>query len=224
MPYRKIPIITGEIYHVFNRSIARQPIFLNQRDYERILAVLYFYSFDRPKLRFSHYNRLSYNEQKAFLEDLIKNNTRLVDIIAFCFMPNHLHLLIKEIKGKGISTLMAKLQHSYAKYFNTKNKRTGSVFQAMFKIVRIETDEQLLHVTRYIHLNPLTSYILKDINQLENYPWSSYMDYFSIRKLSFINKNLLLGFFSSKNALKKFTSDQVDYQRKLGKIKHLLFE
>ncbi len=224
MPYRKTPIVAGEIYHVFNRSIARQPIFLNQRDYERMLDVLYFYSFERPKLRFSHYHRLSNNQRKAFLEDLVKNNKRLVDILAFCFMPNHIHLLLKGLHEKGISTFMTNLQHSYAKYFNIKNKRTGSVFQAMFKIKRIETDEQLLHVSRYIHLNPLTSYILKDIEQLENYPWTSYTDYIDNRQTSILNKDYLIGFFQSKKELKKFTSNQIDYQRKLDHIKHLLLE
>ena len=121
MPYRKIPIVTGEIYHVFNRSIARQPIFLNRKDYERIFNALYFYSFYKPRLRFSHYNRLSNYERNAFLDDLIKNNKKQVDVIAFCFMPSHLHLLMKQIKEKGISTLMTNLQHGYAKYFNIKN-------------------------------------------------------------------------------------------------------
>lgn len=224
MPYRKYPIVSGQIYHVFNRSIARQPLFLGQRDYQRALEVLNFYSYAKPGLRFSHYIRLSQNDRKTFDNNLRKNHTKQIQILAFCLMPNHIHLLIKDIHKRGITTLMTNFQHSYAKYFNTKNRRVGSLFQSMFKALRVETDEQLLHIARYIHLNPLTSYIIRNLNELENYPWSSYIDYLGKRKFDLVYQEMIISFFPQINKFTKFTLDQVDYQKKLDEVKHLMIE
>lgn len=223
MSYRRTPIVTGEVYHTFNRSIARQPIFLNVRNYSRALELINFYSYIQPRLRFSHYNRLSIKEKTNFLNDLKQNGRKQIKLFAFCLMPNHVHFLLKEIEKSGISRFMSNFQNSYAKYFNLKTDRTGSLFQSMFKAVRIESDEQLIHTCRYIHLNPLTSYIIKEIKDLEIYPWSSYSEYFKDSS-DFVDTSLILEFFPSKKLFKKFTLDQVDYQRQLDKIKHLSFE
>lgn len=224
MPYRKIFIATGEIYHVFNRSIAHQQIFPSQRDFQRILELIPFYRYKRPPLRFSHFIRLSQEQRITFINTLKNNQKKQIQILAFCIMPNHLHFLLKEVENHGIATFMRNLQNSYAKYFNTKNKRTGALFQSMFKAVRIETDEQLLHITRYIHLNPVTSYIIQQINTLSDYSWSSYRDYIGSRKSDIISTEQIRGFFPSLEKFKDFTINQVDYQRKLEQIKHLILE
>lgn len=222
MPYRKIPIASGEIYHVFNRSVAKQPIFLYDRDYQRAIEVIKFYRHKDLPLRFSHYNRLPL-EQKGQIGNLIEESPVVIEILAFCLMPNHLHFLLKSLTEDGIIKFMSNLQNSYAKYFNIKHERTGTLFQPMFKAVRIESDEQLIHVCRYIHLNPVTAYLVKTIEDLENYPWSSYIYYLS-DSLSFISKELILSFFKNLKEFKKFTADQVDYQRRLNLIKHLSLE
>ncbi|MBI2021972.1 transposase [Candidatus Daviesbacteria bacterium] len=224
MPYRRIPLITGEIYHVLNRSIARQPIFLTEKDYHRALDILEFYSYERPILRFSHYNRLQAKQKSEFLINLKNKGKRQVDILAFCLMPNHFHLLMKEIQLGGISTFMRNFQNSYAKYFNLKSERTGAVFQSMFKAVRIETDEQLVHVCRYIHLNPLTSFILKDSKELESYFWSSYPFYLEKARNRTVTTGLILSLFSSLQQFTDFHLNQIDYQRRLEEIKHLALE
>ena len=223
MSYRRTPIVTGETYHTFNRSIARQPIFLNVRGYSRALELMHFYSYVQPRLRFSHYNRLPLKEKTDFMEDLRVNRRKQIKLFAFCLMPNHVHFLLKELEKNGISRFMSNFQNSYAKYLNLKTDRTGSLFQAMFKAVRIESDEQLIHVCRYIHLNPLTSYVIKDPDDLERYPWSSYSEYFK-KTSNLIDKSLISEFFPSKKEFKNFTLNQVDYQRQLDKIKHLSFE
>src|SRR4029078_7647302 len=158
MPYRKTPIATGEIYHVFNRSVAKQPIFTSSRDFQRAIDTSTFYLYAKPPIRFSFYNRLPIDERKKLLESLKQNHQPLVQIFSYCFMPNHVHFLLKNMTEKGISHFMRNFQHSYSKYFNIKTHRTGTLFQPMFHAVRIETDEQLIHVSRYIHLNPVTSY------------------------------------------------------------------
>lgn len=228
MPYRKVPLVVGEFYHVFNRSIASQPLFLRDRDYYRAHEVLNFYRFDKPSLRFSHYNRLLQAQRQEFLENLRKSIKR-ISIFAYCLMPNHVHFLLKQLTETGIADFMSNFQESYAKYFNLKEDRTGALFQSMFKAVRIETQEQFIHVMRYIHLNPLTSFIIKDFDELENYPWCSYAEYMGkVNKDNIILdkavKEEILQYFGSGIHLRKFTRDQMDYQRKLAEIKHLILE
>lgn len=224
MPYRKTPIVIDQIYHVFNRSVARQPVFLSNKDYQRALNIFFYYSYNNPPLRYSHYNRLPIDQKNQLLENLKNKGEKQIMMLAFCFMPNHIHFLIKEIKNNGISTFMRYLQNSYAKYFNIRTDRSGTLFQPMFKAVRIESDEQFIHVARYIHLNPLTAFIIKDIDDLAYYNWSSFPIYLSKDKSEVINKELLLSHFSSLNKFVEFTRDQVNYQRELDKLKHLTFE
>lgn len=224
MTYRNPPITVNQTYHVFNRSIAKQPIFLTNQDYQRALDTLVFYSYLDTKIRFSYFKRLSESLKNNFTDNLRRNGQKQVEILAFCFMPNHIHLLIKEVKEKGISTFMSNLQNSYAKYFNVRTDRDGSLFKTMFKATLIETDDQLIHVARYIHLNPVTAFILRDITQLENYPWSSFSIYIGKSNLDILNKDTILNFFTSIKEFIKFTEDQIDYQRELNQIKHLLLE
>ncbi|MBI4999448.1 transposase [Candidatus Gottesmanbacteria bacterium] len=224
MTYRKHPIFTEQIYHVYNRGIAKEPIFFDKKDYLRFIEVINFYHFSSPSLRFSYYNRLELESRSHFLNELEKNADRLVNIFSFCLIPNHYHFVLKEVEQKGISKFISNLQNSYAKYFNTKNKRSGSLFQEMFKAVRIESDEQLLHTVRYIHLNPWTSFLVKELNQLKNYPWSSLQSYLEFNSFPFLQTELILSFFKTNEKFSSFTFDQADYQRKLGEIKHLMFD
>lgn len=224
MPFRKIPIVSGEIYHVFNRSVARQPIFLTKNDHGRALECIKFYLHDDLPFRFSHFNRLPI-EQRDQIINKIEDSPKIVEILSFCLMPNHVHFLLRSLTENGIIKFMSNFQNSYAKYFNLKTDRNGTLFQPMFKAVRIETEEQLLHTSRYIHLNPVTAYIVKSIDDLEDYPWSSYPIYCNANSSpNFIIKEPVLSFFKNISDFKKFNADQVDYQRELDAIKHLILE
>lgn len=222
MPYRKIPIKAEQIYHVFNRSVAKQPIFLTRRDYERAIEVLSFYRYKKPPLRFSFFKRLEQKTRIDFITNLETNGEKLVEILAYCIMPNHVHFLLKPFEDQSISAFMRNFQHSYSKYFNIKNQRTGSLFQSMFRAVRIESDEQLLHVSRYIHLNPVSSFII-NIDSLTDFAWSSFKDYINLDD-SLTTTNIILGYFKSNEEYKKFVFDQAGYQRELEQIKHLALE
>lgn len=224
MPYRITPFVLGEIYHIFNRSIASQPIFKNQKDYQRITDVINYYRFKKLPLRYSYYNRLPKEQKNQFSQDYLINNKPMLNIVAYCIMPNHFHFLLQPFVINAISDFMRNMQNSYSKYYNTKYERTGSLFQFMFKAVRIETDEQLIHVCRYIHLNPITAYLI-EIDKLERYPWSSFKNYLSSNEdYSFVNPSIVLDQFKSRGVYKRFVFDQVDYQRELDKIKHLILE
>lgn len=223
MPYRKVPLVVGETYHFFNRSVAGQPIFDRKRDCQRAIETIEFYLYKNPPLRFSHYDRLPAIEKQSFLFSL-RHHPKQIDLSTFCLMPNHLHFLAKQKEPNGIATFMRNLQNSFARYHNTKYKRSGALFQSMFKAIRIETNEQLLHVQRYIHLNPVTSYTIKQENGLGEYPWSSYPDYLGRQLHFFINPDPILKQFSTIDKFKQFITDQIDYQRQLNAIKHLLLE
>lgn len=222
MPRRKIVLTTDEIYHVATRSIAQVPIFEQTRDYLRALEAIDYYRYTNTSISFSHYKRLQKEVKEAFIKNLRKHKT-LINILSFCLMPNHCHLLLKQNQDEGISTFMSNYQNSYAKYFNTKYKRVGGLFQSMFKAVRIETDEQLLHVSRYIHLNPASAYLI-EIEQLKTYPWSSFPEYLNEQGREFVDTELTLSLFKTRDDYKKFVFDQADYQRELQTIKHLLLE
>ena len=222
MPYRKLVLTTEEIYHVFNRGIAQAPIFKYSKDYQRFLDLLSYYRFN-PSLSFSHYNRLEKAAKNHYWSNLKENNPQIVEILAFCLMPNHFHFLLKQTKEQGIKMFVSNIQNGYAKYFNTRHNRSGALFQAMFKAVRIETDEQLLHVSRYIHLNPVTAYIVAPENILP-YLWSSLSEYLGQTSPTLTNPKLVLDMIKGPKNYKNFLLDQANYQRELDKIKHLCFE
>jgi len=224
MPIRKIPLVSNEIYHVYNRGVEHRPIFLSKRDYERAFESLTFYQFQNFPYSFSHVIRLPKQEREEILSKLSNKSPRLVDILCFSFMPNHIHLLLKQVIDNGISKCVGNLINSYTRYFNVRHERDGHLFQGQFKAVRIETDEQLMHVSRYIHLNPYSSYVFKDIKDLETYPWTSFPEYIGTASTKICNTTIILPLFPSMNNYKKFVFDQANYQRRLEDIKHLVIE
>ena len=215
---------TGEVYHLFNRGNAYRPIFLNVRDYKRFLKTLNFYRFLSPPLRLSKYLILSRDKRNELEERLTKKGRFLVEIYSFCLMPNHYHLLLRQGEDEGISKYLSQVQNSYSRYFNVKRKKAGSIFQGRFKAKRVETDEQLIHLSRYIHLNPYSSYVVKSIDGLTAYPWSSLPVYLGKTDYSLIKKDFILALFEDRKDYWDFVCNQADYQRELENIKHLTWE
>lgn len=224
MPGRKVILATNEIYHAFNRGVASQPVFLHKKDYQRAFNSFFYYQNSNLPLKYSHFIVQSLERKNDILKDLKSEKKFLVEIISFCFMPNHFHCLLKQTRDNGISKFLSNFTNSYTRYFNTKNERQGPLFQGKFKAVRVKTDEQFLHVNRYIHLNPYTSYIIRNFKDLENYPYSSFSEYLGKTKANFCNKKIMLSHFKNLQAYKEFIFDQADYQRKLKTIKHLILE
>lgn len=224
MPGRQTVLATGEIYHIFNRGNAHQPIFINKRDYQHFSETLAFYLYQFPPLRLSKFSTLSKKRRCKILKKLSQKKAYLVEIVCLCLMPNHFHLLTKQSTKNGISKFMSQLQNSYTKYFNIKRKRVGSLFQGQFRAKRIETEEQLIHLSRYIHLNPYSSFIVKTTKQLKTYSYSSLPDYLGKKNYPFLQKELILDLFKNKKSYQDFVFNQADYQRELAKIKHLTLE
>lgn len=211
MPSRASPFVNEYIYHIYNRGSEKRRIYSDRRDYSRFIKTIRYYQVQGPK------PKLSYFKESSRLDF----SKRIIDILAYCLMPNHFHLLVKQAQDRGITEFMGKLSNSYTKYYNVRTSRIGPLFQGEFKSVLIEDDEQLLHVQRYIHLNPLVSLLTKD---LKLYEWSSYLEYTSDVDNGFCSTEDILGYLTSPEQFREFVMDQIDHAKNLEAIKHACLE
>ncbi|MBI4022501.1 MAG: transposase [Candidatus Andersenbacteria bacterium] len=216
----------GEIYHVYNRGVEKREVFMENKDYFRFIHDLYEFNDTRPapasNTRFSIDRPSQLNAadiQQSLEVGHPKFGTRklLVHLLAFCLMPNHYHLLVRQINEGGVSKFMQKIGTGYTNYFNEKNKRVGPLFQGKFKAVHIATEAHFIHIPHYIHLNPLDliepawrDSILKNspraMKYLQAYRWSSFPDYIGERNFpSVTQREFLLDFFKSSAAYKRNT-------------------
>lgn len=214
MPGRINPLVTGELYHIFNRGSDKRQIFVQPRDHKRFCQTFYYYQFQGPKPKFSNFNKESLTTFKFFPD------SKLVEILCYCLMPNHFHFMVRQLKDSGISIFLSQLSNSYTKYFNTKYKRVGPLLQGAFKAVLVETDDQLIHLSRYIHLNPIVAGITKS---LEEYPWSSYKEYTQSGNV-LCSTEEISNFFPSKEKYKEFLDNQIEYGETLENIKYSLID
>ena len=186
MSIRKTKLVSGEYYHIYNRGNSKQKIFINKEDYLRFIGLLYACN-QKGNLKVNNLNK------GQTLYD-IERKESLVNIGAYCLMPNHFHLLITQSEDDNISNFVQKLSTSYSMYFNKKYKRTGSLFEGKFKSQHLGTDRYLKYIFSYIHLNPI-KLIQKDwkekgiknrkeaVEYLKGYPYSSYLDYIGVQRI-----------------------------------------
>lgn len=220
---RKVVFTNEEIYHVFNRGVELRPTFTDKREFTRAVEGLSYYRYAHLPLKLSKFLVLAEPEKSKLIQKITNEHQKLVEIICYCLMPNHFHLLLKQKMENGISIFTSNFTNSYTKYFNTRHERVGPLFQGVFKAVHIESDEQLIHVSRYIHLNPVSSYIIEP-DQLNTYQWSSLPQYVDLDSREIADPETVLNLFPSKEKYKEFVLDQVDYARTLEQIKHLVPE
>jgi len=209
MARRKVVLAEGEIYHIFNRGVEKRDIFLDKRDYQRFISTFVYYQYQKPPIRYSYRQR-----QKLPQKTPLEETGKLIEIYAYCLMPNHFHFLLKQTSKNGISKFVGQISNSYARYFNARHDRIGSLFQGKFKAVRVTSNEQLIHLSRYIHLNPIINYLVKDLSQ---YYYSSYPEYLGLKKVV-CSPDEVLGQFNTKDDYEKFVLDQEEYTRELKKI------
>ncbi len=229
MSFRKTEFIESEYYHIYNRGNSKQKIFLDDKDRERFLKLLYLYN---SRKRIDFYNDITKRKIDAW--DFEKGES-IVNIGAWVIMPNHFHLYlsIKEQKEarlpsrNAITDFMHRVLTSYAKYFNAKYKRTGSLFEGKFKSVYVNKDNQAKYLFSYIHLNPIKLIYpnwkeegIKNrkeaINFLDSYKWSSYSDYLETIRLEnkIINKIDFLNYFKTKRDFYKEIFEWIKIKQK----------
>ncbi len=208
-----VPIFVNDnFYHIFNRGVEKRIIFNETNDYLRFVRSLFEFN---DELSVEDIRYQIFNDPIKELE-IRRPRKLLVDIACFCLMPNHFHLVLNQLKEGGISKFMQKLGNGYTKYFNTKYERSGVLFQGTFKTVPILTDAQLLHISRYIHLNPVelieSQWKERGVEDwrkvqkfLESYQWSSYLDYIGQKNFSYlVNPRFISEQFKSAGEYKKF--------------------
>jgi putative transposase len=208
--------INGKIYHLYNRGVAKQKIFRDANDYQRLLDNFAYYLDAELKTRISMVDR------KKLIEILSnKPKKPMVSIISFCLMPNHFHLIVKQLKDGGISQFLKDALNSYSRYYNTKYERVGPIFQGRFKSVTVEDDDQLIHLSRYIHINP---YIANLIEKPEFYEWSSCKLFIKNTKNRLSSPEIVLDIIGSPEQYKEFVQDYAEYAKRLLEIDNLLLE
>ena len=145
MGVRKVPLVPGEYYHIYNRGNSKQVIFKSPKDYQRFIRLL-LVAKTHQSFKIEYLNRANAPD---------KQDEPLVSIGAFCLMPNHFHLLVTPVTEHGVSKMMQKISTSYSMYFNNKYERTGALFEGRFKAQYVGSDRYLKYLYSYIHLNPV---------------------------------------------------------------------
>jgi len=212
----------SDIYHTLSRGVDKRKIFLDKGDYFRFIHNLFALN-NQNIVHTTFFAFRSFNKCKDIASPYIKAREMLVDIYAFCLMPNHYHLLLDPRVEDGIPRFMKKINMAYAKYFNIKYKRKGTLFESRYKSIFIEKEAHFYHLPYYIHLNPLDiefpewrSRKLKDYNKaiefLNNYRWSSHLDYCGKKNFpSVTNREFLLDVFGGTEkyaeSIKKWLKD-----------------
>lgn len=179
---RRIEFQIGEWYHCFTRGVEGRTTFQDHTDYDRFLSLVYLANSDLPVTLFSQ-------REHSFADVLCSERKRkVVTVGAYCLMPNHYHLILKEDTEKGISRFMQKLGTGYTMYFNVRNERLGNLFVKPFRAKRLENDNYFQHAIHYVHLNPADLFEpkwkeghVRNMRSLEKklteYPFSSLKDY-----------------------------------------------
>ena len=183
-------------YHVYTRGVNSRTIFKEQQDYTVFLALLKRYlsmypAKDKNGVEYAHlYKKL--------------------ELLSFCLMPNHLHLLVFQIKQGSLQQLMHGVMLSYSKYFNRKYHRRGPLFESRYKASLINNDAYLQHISRYIHLNP---------ESWKDYEYSSLPYYIGDYDSEWLLPDRILELFKSAAEYQRFLKDYVDYKRTLDVVK-----
>ena len=189
MPYRRDPLQAGQYYHLYSRGNNRQRIFLEPENYLFFLRQL-----------------------RKYLVP------QILHIVAYCLMPNHYHLLV-HLSSDELSTMMKRFLLSYANAINKRYGRSGALFEGRFRTACVEEDRYLLHLSRYIHLNPVLAGI---VQRPEDWEFSSYREYVGLRGGTLPAPEIVLSQFSSQVAYRQFVASYVEGDRKL--IEHLAID
>ncbi|MBI2074440.1 MAG: transposase [Candidatus Levybacteria bacterium] len=199
--------IENGYYHIYNRGVEKRTIFQDEQDYKVFLSYLKLYL--NPIEQLGERTVTLKNVSFIAPQKPVNNFHNEVDLLVYCLMPNHFHLLVKQRSARSIELFMKSLLTKYVIYFNKRHNRVGGLFQDTYKAVLVENETYLLHLSRYIHLNPAPHVNhVKDTPLYDNY--SSYADYLGLRETSWIKKDLILSFF--KNTQKTHLRDILSYQ------------
>jgi putative transposase len=211
----------GEYYHVYNRGVDKRDIFHDDHDRNRFVALLFLCNCTDP-VNIEQLTRSGRTFRELWS---VQKSEPIVDIGAYCLMPNHYHILIRERTEHGTSVFMRKLGTAYSMYYNTKRTRTGTLFEGRFKIRHVNNDTHLRYLFAYIHLNPAKMVqpaweqvgvrnTSRTHEHLQKYRYSSYLDYLSKQRPenAVLNRSAFPGYFEDPVDLEKLINDCAAYR------------
>jgi len=215
---RKVEFANGEFYHIYNRGVDKRKIFESHADYERFFLSIALLN-DEKEGWLEVWRNLPKKEK--IINDFRRLNLRkpLVEILAYCFNPNHYHFIIRQLEKKGIEKFMHRLGTAYTMFFNKKNKRSGSLFQGSFKAIYIDTNEYLLYLSAYVNKNNF----IHGYNNA-NWRYSSLVEYKKENKVNICNPYPVLGQFIDIDEYLKFVDKNSLYLKDKKEEQRYLLE
>lgn len=208
---------TGSCYHIFNRGVEKREIFLDDSYYRRFTETVNYYQRAQPI-------KLSFHLKETEQPGSENNGKKLVSILCFCLMPNHYHLILKQLDDNGITKFMNDISNSYTRYFNTRLKRSGHLFQGSFKSKLIGSEESFLQVSRYIHLNPQDIHPEGGKQFIEAYPYSSYRLFLGhVNKFGPTLREDVIEYINSAKEYQEFVESKIGLKPGTG-IENLILE
>lgn len=199
-------------YHVYNRGVAKQNIFLDDQDYKTFLSYLKIY-LTKP----------DDENLTVFPSRKLKNYYQELILLSYCLLPNHFHLFVFQKDPNTMSSFLQSIITKYSMYFNKKYKRVGPVFQGRYKAVMVKNENQFIYLSKYIHKNPLD--IFTSGSDLEVYRYSSYLNYLGKINQTWVDTTDILSYFSKTNAGSSYKNfvEETD-ERDLLTIKDLVLD
>ncbi len=198
--------VEDSFYHVYNRGLNKMDIFKEDEDYRVFFNLLK--------------RVLGEKEQMNKQGRVYPNFHNDLELLSYCLMSNHFHLLIRtKNKPKLLPEFMKSVMTSYVMFFNKKYGRTGPLFGKRYRAVRITSDDYLWHISRYIHLNPL------DIGKnYTKYNYSSIQYYLKRKRSSWVKPDEILDMFKeARQDYKEFLEDYVEKKAELRELKEELY-
>lgn len=220
MGLRKTQFVNGEFYHIYNRGVDKRNVYNNKDDVNR---------FFQGMVEFNVLDPIGSIYENSFLQlgseaSKLEKRKPLVNFIAYCINPNHFHFIVEQVADKGIEKLMQRNGTGYTKYFNNKYKRSGSLFQGVFKSIHINSNEYLLHLSAYVNLNDRVHQLGSEASKLveSKSSWAEYVENGKGNMKKDVNegiceKDIILGQFKNKREYKKFALESLESIRERKK-------
>jgi len=219
MPSRSNIFVNNYYYHIYNKTLDYLKPFEEETASGYFLNLINYYKYSDIKMSYSESIRLEPDQRQQYIKHLTMSVKHKVEILAYCLMPNHFHLLLKQKQDKGVSKYMGDILNGFTRFFNILNKRKGPLFLPSFRSKPIMNEEHLIHVSRYVHLNSYVSGLINTLNGIWTYPLSSAWEYINETNSLANTKYILeLGYFlGNREKYRKFIESESDH----GKTKAL---
>ena len=227
---RKTEFANGEYYHIYNRGVDKREVFLGEKDYVRFIRGMK--EFNRLETIGSLYEKDLREKRRRQRKaegslaplkgaKLPSASVKLVEIICYCLNPNHFHMILKQLQDKGIEKFMHKLGTSHTNYFNRKENRSGSLFQGPFRSIYIESNNYLLYLSAYVNAN---NFIHGYNRNIDDWAYSSYLDYIGRRNGVLCDKKSILGQFKDAKECEEFIRNNALYLKGKKEMEKYLLE